>query len=108
MAAEPVERQIEHGEFDAAGDVHADGVGDDGVIGGEHTADGQTVADMGIGHERGGDGDGQLAGVLHLLERVGVQIRAPLAVGDVLTGHEKTLCLARHMCQWKVAQAFRL
>ena len=87
-AAKAIERQIEHGQFDAAGDVHADGVGDDGVVGGEHAADGQPVADVGVGHERGGDGDGQLAGVLHLLERVGVQVRAPLAVGD---GHNEKL-----------------
>ena len=88
-AAQPVERQIEHGHFHAAGDVHAHGVRDDGVVGGQHAADGQAVADVGVGHERGGDGDGQLAGVLHLLERVGVQVRAPLAVGDGLAGHEK-------------------
>ena len=91
VAAKVIERQIEDGEFDAAGDVHADGVGDDGVVGGEHAADGQPVADVGIGHERGGDGDGQLAGVLHLLERVGVQVRAPLAIRDGMLGHDEKL-----------------
>ena len=100
---ERVERQIEHGEFDAAGNVNAHSVGDNSVVGGEHAADGQAVADMGVRHERGGDGHGQPAGVLHLLERVGVQVHAPLAVRDGLAGHSCTekLSLAEHVASGK-------
>ena len=42
--------QVQHGHLHAARDVHADGVRDDGVFGGEHAADGQAVAHVSVGH----------------------------------------------------------
>jgi hypothetical protein len=50
--------EIEDGESHAAGDVDADGVGDDGSCGREHAADGQAVAHVGVGHEGGGTATG--------------------------------------------------
>jgi len=75
-------RQVENGHFHAAGDIDADGVGNDGILGGQHAADGQAIADVGVRHERGRDGHGQVAGVIHLLEGFGVEILAPLAEVD--------------------------
>jgi hypothetical protein len=51
----PPGRRVEHREFHAAGDVDADGVGNDGVLGGEHPADREAVTDVGVGHECSGD-----------------------------------------------------
>jgi len=53
--------EVEHGHFHAAGDVHPDSVRDDRVFGSEHAADGQTVTDVGIGHEGTSHRDGQQA-----------------------------------------------
>jgi len=50
----------------------------------------RSATDVGVRHERGGDGDGQPTGVLHLLTRVGVQVLAPLAAG---AGHNEKLCV---------------
>ncbi len=72
--------EIEHGHLHAAGDIHTDGVRDDGVVGGEDAADGQAIADMGIGHQCASYGDGESAGLFHLLDCLRVEITAPLVV----------------------------
>ena len=82
---------IEDREFHAAGDVHADGVGDHGTAGREDAADRQSVADMGVGHQGPGDRDGQFAGAGHLGQGLCLQILAPLtpgrSAGDERLGH---------------------
>ena len=82
LVLEVADGEIEHCHFHAAGDVHADGVRDDDVIGGEHAADGQAVADVGVGHQSAGHGHGEEAGFLHLHDGLGLQASAPLAVFD--------------------------
>ena len=88
-AGEPVlptfqiaQRQVQHRHLHATGDVHTDGVGDDGIVRGEHTANGQPVAEVGIGHEGTGDRHGQQAGLIHLCHGFGFQVRAPLTIGN--------------------------
>ena len=82
VAAQPVQRQIENGHFYAASDVHTNRIRNDGVVCREDATDGQAVTHMRIGHKRRSNGDRQLAGIFHLLECVGVQVRAPLATGN--------------------------
>lgn len=84
--AEVLGRQVKHREGHPAADIHAHGVGNHGVVGGQHPADGQAVAVVGVGHERAGHGHGQLHGRFHLVHRPGV---------DVL-GAEGGVGLARH------------
>lgn len=55
------------GEAHTAGDVHADAVRDNCILGSENAADGEAVAVMGIGHECASDRDGELHGAFHLL-----------------------------------------
>ena len=83
------QREIEHRQLHAARDVHADGVRDDRVARGQDTADRQTVADVGVRHQRARDRDRQLARVAQLLQRVGLEVLAPDHVRRiVLAGHE--------------------
>ena len=67
---------IEHGQLHAAGDVDADGVRDDGVLGRQHAADRQAVAHVGVRHQRARNRDGQVDRVPHLLLRGVVEIGA--------------------------------
>ena len=69
------------GQLHAAGDVHAHGVGDDGVLDRQHAADGQAVADVRVGHERARHGHRQRARVGHLLDGGRFQALAPLVPG---------------------------
>ena len=70
--------QVEHGHLHAAGNVHADGVGDDRVVGGQHAADGQTIADVRVRHQRARDRHGELARASHLVDGLGFESFAPL------------------------------
>ncbi len=79
LPVEHGEGQVQHRHLHAAGDIDADGVGDDGVAGGEDAADGQAVAPVRVGHEGAAHGHGQLARVDELLHRLGLEISAPLA-----------------------------
>ena len=81
LSVQLTQRQIEDGEFHAAGDVDADGIGDHRVVGGEHTADGQAITDMGVRHEGARHRDRELAGPAHLVDGLGFEILSPLAPG---------------------------
>lgn len=72
--------KVEDGESYAAGDVYADSIGDDGVSCGEDAADGDAIADVRIGHERGMNGDRQLRGISHLRDGIAFEANAPLEV----------------------------
>lgn len=71
------ERKIEHGHLHPARDVDADRVGNHRVVGGKDAADRQPVANVRVGHQRAGDRDRQLAGVLQLLDGVGLEAVTP-------------------------------
>ena len=43
-------RDVQHRHFHAAGDIHANGVRNYGVLSGQHAADGQAIAHMRIRH----------------------------------------------------------
>jgi hypothetical protein len=64
--SEQVRRDFVKRQAHAAGDIDANRVGDDGVLGRQHAADGQPVADVGIRHQGPGHADGQAHGVVHL------------------------------------------
>ena len=59
-------RPIKDAQPHAAGDIHPDGVGNNGIPHRQHAAYGQPVAGMGIRHERPAHGVGQGTGVFHL------------------------------------------
>ena len=59
---------IEDGEFHPTCDVDADRVRDHRILCGKHAANGEAVADVGVGHVRSLDGDGEPARVLHLTD----------------------------------------
>ncbi len=80
-AFEVAHGEVEHGEFHAARDIDADGIGDHGVVGGEDSPDGEAVADVGVGHEGAGDGDRELAGAAHLVDGFRLEALAPLLPG---------------------------
>ena len=75
---------IQHRHLHAAGDVHAHRVGNHRVFGGQHPADRETVADVGIGHQGPRHGHWQQAGPFHLHHGLVLQSFAPLAVFDRL------------------------
>ena len=77
-------RNIEHGHLHAAGNIHADRIRNDRVLRGQHSADGQPVANVRIRHEGAGHRDRQQAGFLHLHHRFVLQSFAPLPVFDGL------------------------
>lgn len=58
---------IEHRQTHPTTDVHPYGIGDDGIVRGEYTTDGQTVSGMCIGHQCPGYADGEPHGQVHLL-----------------------------------------
>ena len=75
-----VQRQVQDGQLHPAGDIDAHGVGYDRVVGGQHAADGQAVAHVGVRHQRARQGHGQGARPLHLPDRLPVQVPPPLPV----------------------------
>ena len=78
LACDRVRLAVKDREPHPAGDVDADRVWDDSVLRRQYAADRQAVTDMGIGHERSGHRDRQRAGVGHLLNRLRLEIVAPL------------------------------
>ena len=76
------DRDIQHRHLHAAGDIHADGIWNDRVLGGQHAADRQAVAHVRVGHESAGDCDRQQAGPFHLHHGLVFQPFAPLAIFD--------------------------
>ena len=75
-------RNIQHGHLHAAGDIHADRVRNHRVLGRQHAANGQTVADVRVRHERARHRDRQQARLLHLHHRLVLQTFAPLTIFD--------------------------
>ena len=71
-----------------AGDVHAHPVRDDRIVHSQDPADGQAVADMGIGHERPAHGHGEARAVAHLLHSLGVEILPPGSPGSLRLGQD--------------------
>lgn len=78
LSGDGVGGAVVNGQFHPAGDVHADRGRNDGVVHGQDTSDGQTVARVGIRHERARHGDRQRAGVGHLFRGLGFESLAPL------------------------------
>ena len=60
-------------------------------LGGEDAADRQSVTDVRVGHQRAGDSDRQLACVLELLDRVGLEVVAPDLVRRIALARPKGL-----------------
>ena len=79
LRVEPQRGEVEDRQLHPAGDVHAHGVGHHRLLGGQDTADRQTVADVGVGHERACHRDRQPHRRLHLGHRRGVDVHAPLS-----------------------------
>ena len=73
------QRQVQHREFHAAGNVHAHGIRNDRVVRGQHTADRQAVTHMGIRHQGARDCHRQLTGSAHLVDSLRLQSFPPLA-----------------------------
>jgi hypothetical protein len=76
LVVEVLGGEVEDGDLDAACDVDADGVGDDGVLGGEDAPDGEAVAEVGVGHEGAGACDGEVAGGGELVEGLVIEVLA--------------------------------
>lgn len=57
LAGDRLGGEVEHGHLDSAGDIDTDGVGDDGIVGRQDAPDRESVAEVGIGHERTPDRD---------------------------------------------------
>ncbi len=74
------QRNIQHRHLHAAGDVHADGVGNHRVLRGQHAADGQAIADVRVRHERARDRHRQQTRLFHLHHRVVFETFAPLPI----------------------------
>ncbi len=68
---------VEDAHPHAAGDVHADRVGDHRVLRRQHAADRQAVPLVGVRHQRAAHGDRQVHGVPHLLKAPRLQPLAP-------------------------------
>ena len=73
-----VRLSVEDRQHHPACDVHAHGIRNHAALGGQNTADGQTVADVCIGHQCSRHGHGQTAGIGHLHDGVFIKTRAPL------------------------------
>ena len=71
-----------HEHIARVGDVDADGVWDDRVPRREDASDGQAITEVGIGHESSTVGNGQAAGIVHLLYGLGIDVTAPLSVAS--------------------------
>ena len=76
------DRDIQHRHLHAAGDVHADGIRNNCVLGSEHAADWKAIAHVCVRHEGAGHCHGQQAGFLHLHHGLMLQAFTPLAVLD--------------------------
>ena len=86
---------VQHGQAHPAGDVHPHGVGDHRVSGGQHAADGQAVALVGVGHEGAGHRHRQRAGVGHLAEGARLDVLAPALPGGGRFGGAAVLAAPR-------------
>ena len=82
MPLQFADRDIQHRHLHAAGDIHADRIRNDGVLGGQHAANRQAIAHVRVRHEGAGHCHGQQAGFLHLHHGLVLQSFAPLAVFD--------------------------
>src|SRR5215207_959457 len=58
--------ELEDAKTKSAGDIQANGPGDDGLAHGQHSSNRQPVADMGVGHQGAAGGHRQSQGGLHL------------------------------------------
>ena len=76
--------KIEDGHFHAAGDIDADGIRNDGIVRGQHAADGQAIAHVRIRHQGSRHENRQQTGFLHLHYGVVFKALAPLAIFDRL------------------------
>ena len=74
------DRDIQHRHLHAAGDIDADRIRNDCVLGSQHAADRQAIAHVCVRHESAGHCHGQQAGFLHLHHGLVLQAFAPLAV----------------------------
>ena len=68
------QRHVQHGEAHAAGDVHSHGIGNDRISYRQHSADGQAVAGVRVGHERAARRRRNTAGVFHLADSLFLHI----------------------------------
>ena len=89
MPLQLTDGDIQHRHLHAAGDIHADCVWNNGVLGRQHAANRQAVAHVCVRHEGTGHCHGQQAGFLHLHHRLVFQSFAPLAVFDRLSARRR-------------------
>ena len=82
MPFQVAQRDIQHGHFHTAGDIDTNGIWDDSILSRQNAADRQTVADVGIGHERARNRDRQQAGLFHLHHGFMFESFSPLAIFD--------------------------
>ncbi len=69
--------QAEYAQAHAAADIHPYPIGNHGVCHGEYATDGQSVPTVSVGHNRPGHADGQACGLIHLMERRGLDMLPP-------------------------------
>ncbi len=90
------DRALQHRHLHPAGDVDADRVRDDRVVGGQHAADRQAVALVRVGHQRARHRHRQLAGVAHLLQRAFLEpLPEDLAGRGRVAAGERRACARR-------------
>jgi hypothetical protein len=82
FAVEFARGPIEHGHFHSARDIHSNGIWNDRAFHRKNPADGQTIADMGVGHESALHRNRQEAGAFHLHDGFVLKVPAPLLVGN--------------------------
>ena len=73
-------RNVQHCHLHAARDIHANGVRDDCVLGGQHAADRQAIAHVRVRHQRPRHRHRQQARLLHLHHRLVFETLAPLPI----------------------------
>ena len=98
VLGELTRRQIEDRQLHATGNIDADGIRHDGVVQSQHSADGQSVPEMRVGHKRRADSHRERAGMSHLAMTGVVDVVAPGPVRDRL-GRNEVVCLDQLPCE---------
>ena len=78
---------IKDGHHHAAGDIHADAIGDDRILGGKHAADREAVSSMRVRHQRSCHRHRQMDRRIRLRGGCRVNIRSPHGVRVVFILH---------------------
>ena len=97
--------EVEHRHLHPAGDVDPDRVRDHRVPRGQHSADREAVALVGVGHQRPAHRDRQLAGVFHLFDGARLEVASPLLVGGELFSRYVSRLGGEHRLQFRSERA---